>query len=175
MKNQSTILTVLCISITLLFYSCENFKTEIKVGTETTMDYSKLKAKIDSINQILEDAVLIPDYDKVLKYYTDDIVVVQDFKPMMKGKDKMRALYDWRLKAKVKIHEFDFTIDSCWASGKDVYEYGRVLSITSSETDPKPTKLTGGYFKIFQIRNDSTYLIKYMIANLDFNPCEGKE
>ncbi len=175
MKNSRIIITALFISITFLFCSCKNPKIELKVNSKHKIVFKVLKSRIEGINKILENAILIPDYEKILSYYTDNIVVMQEFRPMIKGKEKMRELCDERIKAQVKFQKFNFKIDTCWCIGNEAIEYGTILISSSSKDNPVPFEQSGGYCKIFEIRNDSTYLIKYMIANLDFNPCAGKK
>ncbi|RJP62639.1 MAG: hypothetical protein C4539_17695 [Ignavibacteriales bacterium] len=175
MKYSGSLFVAVIFSISFLFLSCENPKTELKVSTSEKSDYTQLKTKIDKLNQILEDAILIPDYEKILSYYTDNIVAMQEFNQTIKGKDKMKALCDARINAGVKFHKFDFKIDTCWSNGSEVIEYGKIIISSSSKENPVPFEQTGGYCKIFEIKNDSTYLIKYMIANLDFNPCVEKK
>ncbi len=175
MKNSSTVLTVSFLSMIFLFCSCSNPQIESKIEKKVNIDNAKLKVKLQEINQELEEAILIPDYAAILKYYTEDVVMVQEFRPMVKGKDKMRTLYDARIKANVQFHTYNFEIDSCWISSNEAYEYGTYTSSFSSKENKKAFESSGGYFMIFEIRNDSTFLIKYTLANLDHNPCLLKD
>lgn len=175
MKNMNLLFTSILLSLTFLFSSCENAKIEIKTKSKHKIDHQTLKSKIEEVNKTLEEAIIKPDYDKILSYYTDDIVAMQEFRPAIKGKDKMRELCDARVKAGVKFHDFKFNMDTCWSNGNEAYEYGKVLISSSSKENPVPFIQTGGYCKIYEIRDDNTYLVKYMIANLDHNPCAGKK
>jgi hypothetical protein len=54
----------------------------------------------------------------------------------------------------------------------EIYEYGTFGIAVSSNETKHPYAFTGSYFTIWEKQSDASYLIKYIISNYDFNPCE---
>ncbi len=172
MKKVTCLFFLFLFTCSCLFLSCENQKPNIKTKVLVKVDNHNLKDKIKVVNQILADAVLKSDYETILTYYSEDIIIMPEFNPIIKGKEKIRLLYQEELKSDVRFHSFNALTDSCWLRGNEIYEYGNYgLSISTKDTE-HPYAYSGGYFTIWEIQKDSTLLIKYMISNIDFNPCK---
>ena len=136
-------------------------------------DNSAVEQKLKEANLKIDKAVLEGDFETILKYYSDSVVVVPVFKPVLKGKEAVRQAYMQEQKDGVKFHAFNASIEKIWEAGNNVYEYGSFgMTVTSNQTK-HPYGFTGNYFMIWEKQKDQSYLIKYMISNLDFNPCEN--
>ena len=72
----------------------------------------------------------------------------------------------------LKYHSFSGTPEDIWECEKFVYERGKFGMSVSSKDHPKPLAYHGSYFTIWQKENDGSLKIKYVIWNLDFNPCD---
>ena len=154
--------------------SCENVnnKEEVKVNTKSVEKNINLKEKLEKINRKLEKAVLEGDYDSILPYYTEDVIISPAFQPSVKGKEDIREIYKKNKKLGLKYHSFSGTLEDVWECDKFVYERGKFGMSVSYKDHPKPVAYYGTYFTIWQKESGDSLLIKYVIWNLDFNPCE---
>ena len=154
--------------------SCKDLVKNIKdknANADST-ESSYLDDSLNTINQQIEDAIYKGNYETLLKFYADDVIVVPNFQPVLKGKEAVRESYLKQVKAGVIIHSFHAKVDKRWRSRTNIYEYGSYgLSFSSIETK-HPYGVTGSYFMIWEKERDKPFLIKYFISNLDFNPCK---
>jgi len=156
-----------------LFVSCENQNTPKEIKETTTVDTAIIiREKLEATCSILHKAMLEADYEKVLKYYADDIIISADFQPAVKGKTAIRESYEKNKKLEIKYHSFDGKMEDIWVSGDKVYDRGTFGMSLSYKDHPKPLAYYGSYFTIWQKRNDDSLKIKYVIWNLGFNPCD---
>lgn len=158
----------------LLLISCNNSnqvnqeKNEITDSTSTLNFQDSLK----EINQQIEDAIYKGDYEKLLKYYADDVIIVPDFQPVLYGKDAVRESYKKQENEGIKINSFHAKSAKIWADKINIYEYGSYGLSFSSKAKKHPYGVTGSYFMIWEKQKNNSYLVKYFISNLDFNPCK---
>ena len=165
--------TVLLIVLTFLFAACENKDTKKLVEKkEIAKTNVPLKEAIDSIDGILDRVMLSGDYETMLKYYADDIIVSPGLNPTAKGKAAIKEAYEKNRKEGVKYHSFSGTIEDIWESGDKGYERGTFGMSFSYKDQPKPVAYYGSYFTIWQKEKDESLKIKYVIWNLGFNPCD---
>jgi len=154
--------------------SCEGFvknKKDKNESADTTIS-SRFEDSLKVIGQQIEDAIYKGDYETLLKFYADDVIVVPNFQPVLKGKNAIKESYLQQENEGVKIHSFHAKADKIWKSKTNIYEYGSYgLSFTSNETK-HPYGVTGSYFMIWEKERGKPFLIKYFISNLDFNPCK---
>jgi len=160
--------------LTIPFLSCNNPKDESTIKPQQEKDAElqddDFKTTLQGINSVLDKAVLDGDYETLLKYYTDDVILMPSFEPAIRGKDALREEYKKNKKAGVKYHAFNGKPEKVWACGNEVFEYGKFgLAVSSKETE-YPYAFYGSYFMMWEKQPDSTYLIKYLITNLDHKP-----
>jgi len=172
MKSMTN--TLLLILLLYSFISCNNPKDESTKNPQqeknAELQDDDFKLILQGINSVLDTAVLNGDYETILKYYTNDVILVPSFEPAIRGKDAIREEYKKNKKAGVKYHAFNGKPEKVWASGDEVYEYGTYgLAVSSKETE-YPYAFYGSYFMIWKKQPDSSYLIKYLITNLDHKP-----
>jgi ketosteroid isomerase-like protein len=175
---MKTILVLRCLFLPLLIgavISCnspadkpQKDQRKSEAGGESATD---LGARLEKTNKAIERAMLAGDYEAILSYYTDDVVLVPDFQPAVRGKSAVWEGYTKQQKAGVTFHSFSATTEKIWTSGKDVYEYGTFGQAVSARDHAKPKAYYGSYFMIWEEQPDGALLIKYVIWNLGFNPC----
>jgi len=169
-KNFAAV--ILFVSV-FLFTSCDKIKTDDEAKQkQTAVTGNTLQEKIENINSILNKAMLSGDYETMLQYYADDIIVSPGLHPTVKGKAAIKQSYEENRKMKVKYHSFDGTIEEIWESDDKVYERGTFGTSLSYKDHPKPLAYYGSYFTIWQKEKDESLKIKYVIWNLGFNPCD---
>lgn len=172
MKSIASIL--LLILLFHSFISCNNPKDESTVNPKqeekTVLQDNDFKTTLREISKVLDKAALDGDYETILKYYTDDVILMPPYRHAIKGKNELRKQYKKEEKAGVKLHAFNAKAEEMWNSGDKVYEYGTYgLAISSKETE-HPYAYYGSYFMMWEKQPDSSYLIKLLITNLDHKP-----
>lgn len=154
--------------------SCKNKDLESNLTTKHESVTDSLAgdylAQIQDIGRILNEAVLNGDHETILKYYTDDIVILANSIPAIKGKEAIRALYEKDRKRGLKFHSFSGKPDKMWSSGDKVYEYGTYGVAVSSYKSKHPYGFAGSYFTIWQKQNNGSYLMEFVMTNLDHEP-----
>ena len=174
MKNKKLIKIEILLLLLMIFVSCENMdkKPEVVENQKVSTENGGVKEKIENVNKELEKLVLAGNYYDILPYYTEDIVICPDFESEIKGKDAIKAIYDKNKKEGLKHHSFSGTIKEIWECKNLVYERGTFGMSVSSKDHPKPLAYYGSYFTIWKKDDDGSLKIKYIIWNLDFNPCK---
>lgn len=169
MKNKA--FRIVFLFVILLFTSCENVKMEHKKNgnNNSSNDSLTLKANIEKLNAVFEKAMLAGDFESLLPYYTDDIIIVPDLKPPVIGKEAIREIYKKNKNLGLKYHSFSGTTEDVWECKDKIYERGKFGMSMSSNDHPKPVAYYGSYFNIWQKEKNSIKL-KYLIWNFDFNP-----
>ncbi len=171
MKTRSILFYLFLCVLVFAFISCDNSK-ESKQEKKGSTKSPDLEDALKETNRQIENAIYESDYETLLKFYTDDVVCVGNFQPALIGKNAIKENYLKQQKEGTKIHSFKAKAEKIWECGNDIYEYGTYgLSISSNETK-HPYAFTGSYFMIWEKQKDKYYLIKYLISNLDFNPCK---
>jgi ketosteroid isomerase-like protein len=166
--------TFLLIFLLFSFTSCNNPNDESTVNPQqeknAALQDGDFKSTLQGIRSALDKAILDSDYETILKYHTDDVIIMANFRPAIKGKKEMREQYKKDKKAGVKLHAFNGKPERMWEIGNEVYEYGTYgLAVTSKDTE-HPYAFYGSYFMIWEKQPESTYLVRYLITNLDHKP-----
>ena len=174
MKMKNFFLCLFFCFLAFNLISCKGLIKSIndKSAAADSTSSSYFEDSLKVINQQIEEAIYKNDYETLLKFYTEDVTIVPNFQPVLKGKNAVRESYLKQEKAGVKIHSFHTKLDTIWRSRTNIYEYGTYgLSFSTNETK-HPYAVTGSYFMIWEKQRSKPFLIKYLISNLDFNPCK---
>ena len=172
--EKSNTKMVLITFIFLFAVSCKNNNNQ----TETTQNLKapkknqNIKEKVQQINYEIEKLILAGNYNDLLSYYTEDVIISPDFHASIKGKEPIKDAYEKNKKIELKHHSFSGTTEHIWECENFVYERGKFGMSLSSKDHPKPKAYHGSYFTIWQKEKDASLKIKYVIWNLDFNPCD---
>ena len=158
-----------CLSLFILA-SCDQQQKNTSVGIDTTKT-SDLDTALLKTSKDIEKAIYAGDYETLLKYYKEDAVVVPTFEPVLKGKIEIQKAYAKEKEAGVKIKSFHTTIDKIWEHSGEIFEYGTYAISFTAKNTKHPRATSGSYFMIWEKQKDKSFLIKYFISNLDFNPC----
>lgn len=172
MKFSIKVIFLCSFIISFLFIACENKQdTQTTAKTNSTADtHPDIKARLDSIGQILNKAVLENDYNTQLKYFTENVVIAPPMGPVARGKKAVKEGLDINIRENAVFHSFNSTIEDFWVCGERVYERGKWAMAVSSKSQKKPLAYYGSYFEIWKIQKDSSLLIDYMIYTFGFNP-----
>lgn len=155
------------------FISCKSEdqgNVPVPVSVEVQSDSASFE-EIKKLNQEMYDLIAKWDYDEMIKYFTDDVLLLPPLIPEIRGKAALREHYKKQNELIDEISAFGGTTEKMWSSGDMVYEYGTFGLTAKLKNRNKPIAQTGNYFMIWERQNDGKFLIKYMIENLDYNPC----
>jgi hypothetical protein len=92
MKSKNVFIPLFTSLLIVLFISCDSWK-ENKPAQTTTNNYSKIEEALKETNKQIKTAIYNGDYETLLKFHTDDIVIANDFHKMIKGKDALKEEY----------------------------------------------------------------------------------
>lgn len=138
-------------------------------------DIAQLTREVEALHAAMEKAAIAGDYETVLGYLTEDVVLCADTRAPQRGRDAVRAAYRENEKEEVKIHSISSTIETLWTCGDRVYLRGGFGQSGSSKKHPAPVAIHGSYFEICRRMPDGRLLVEYNIWNLGFNPFEPGE
>ena len=130
---------------------------------------NKVEKELNRVIDIMEQAALDSDHPTILKYYTDDLIIMPNFREPVRGKKALKALYAKEKEQNFKYHSFSSTAEKRWKVDGEIYEYGSFGMAISYNSVEKPVAYYGSYFQIWELVEGS-YKIKYAIWNLDHNP-----
>lgn len=129
----------------------------------------KVDKELNWIMDIMEQAVLDGDYPTIIKFYTEDMIIMPNFREPVRGKKALKALYGMEKEQGIKYQSFSSQVEKRWEADGDIYEYGSFGMSFSFNSVEKPVAYYGSYFQIWELV-DGSYKIKYSIWNLDHNP-----
>jgi ketosteroid isomerase-like protein len=163
-----------CITVVIipLLLSCENPDLKSEPVTKDNSVDSLFVREIEKINKEIYSLMMDGDYEAILKYYTDDAIVVPALEPAIRGKGALREQYIKQKKEGVVFHSFNTKTEKMWSAGNKVYEYGSYGLSGSTKTHPEPVARRGNFFLIWNKQNDGSYLMSYLMINIDHNPCD---
>lgn len=158
-----------------LLLGCENTRQDrtTQESVAAQVKDGEVRKAIEDINTLLSKAVIANEYETQLKYFTEDAVIEPPLGPALKGKMDIRKGFGENVKDSIIVRSHDTTIEELWVCGDKVYETGKWGMSRTSRGSAMPAAFYGSYFTIWKIQNDGSYLIEYLIYNLDFNPFEG--
>lgn len=138
-------------------------------GSDKTQELQK---KLEAYGDILTKAVLDGDFETILSFHTDDVIIMPDLQPMIKGIKSLREGYEENKRKGVKYHSYSATTQDIWQCGDQIFHRGTFGASISSYESAQPIAFYGSYFSIWEKQRDESYKIKFMIWNLDYNPWE---
>ena len=158
------------VAFLIFFISCGNTERNDQSSNKESQQGGAAQIdKIEKINKVIEKAMLRGDFDSILPYYTDDIIISPPMKKSVKGIEAIKEIYQENKKIGLKFHSFSGTVEKIWECSDNIYERGTFGNSLSSNDHPKPVAYYGSYFTIWQKEKDGSLKIKYLIYNLDFN------
>jgi ketosteroid isomerase-like protein len=175
MKSKSLIVIFTSIIGMFLFIGCNelNNSSGKRIGNSLPDSLKNIKAKVEAINQLMEEAIMKEDFESQLGYMTDDVIIDSPFEPPVCGKDTLSRIFKKNKASGYKVRSFSGRMEKLWTCGDRVYERGTWgLSYTTS-SHKNPMAAYGSYFQIWSVLPDSALKIEYVIYTLDHNPFQN--
>jgi len=140
---------------------------------QEAIDY---KAQIKKINDLLIEAEMNQDIGFTDKYYADDIIIMPNMGPMIKGKEAAIESEKEGWEKGYKVLAFALISTDVKACEAFVYEVGTYAIMMEIPGLDEPWADKGKYLTVWEIQEDGGLRIKVDIYNTDINPYkESKE
>jgi len=129
------------------------------------------KERVTKLTSELQKLMINKDFEKMRNYYTDDVIIDEDSRPSISGKDNV--IYDMKqqLLSGTEFNSLESYFTDFWNDGKNLNVVEQFYyTITLAKPNIKISG-SGRTFTIWEIQDDDSIKIKYSILNLDsLNP-----
>ena len=133
-----------------------------------------IKLKIEQINKVYSKAMIENDLKKMMSLYTDDVISLPSYQPIIRGIEKIRELSDMQFNSGWKTNQFDLNTTDVFVSGNLVIEIG-TYDMQMSGPDVPEWSDYGKYITIWEIQKDGSLKIKIETWNPDSYPFDQGE
>jgi ketosteroid isomerase-like protein len=164
---KTTISKFVLLSLIVLFLSSNLYVSE----PPTT-----LKATIESLNAKINKMWINQDFGKMLYYCTDDVIIMQNYTPMIKGKKAFGAfMMEMKESRGYSMASNEMKTLEVSGSGDQIVEIGKykasfkVARLAELQCDE------GAYVTVWQKMADGSLKMKAAIWNSGFSPMEKRE
>ena len=130
---------------------------------------SDLKEKFQKMNNEMIKAMLEDNAETIMSMYTDDIISMPSYQPMLKGKDAMMQSHMKNKEAGFKMNDMTLITMNVWTSGDYAYEIG-TYTIDMSMPGMEGWKDNGKYLTVWEKQSDDSWKVKAETWNTDNNP-----
>lgn len=135
-----------------------------------TQDMSELKKKVQMMNDKYAEQMVAGDMNALWDYYSDDIISMPSYEPMMKGLEACKMSEKKMEESGSKITAFSTTSTDVMKSGNFVVDIGTYkITMTMPQMD-KPWDDHGKYLNIWEMQDDGSMKLKVETWNTDVNP-----
>jgi len=134
-------------------------------------DMSELKKKVQMMNDKYAEQMVNGDMSSLWDYYTDDIISMPSYEPMIKGLEACKMSAEKMEKSGMKITAFSTTSTDVMQSGNLVVDIGTYkITMTMPQMGDKPWDDHGKYLNIWEMQDDGSMKLKVETWNTDVNP-----
>lgn len=130
---------------------------------------SELKDKIGKLNRIYADAMINNDTKTMMSLYTDDVISLPSYQPMIRGIETLKTLSEQAENSEWKTTSFDMKTTDVIPAGKLVIEVGNYKMKMTGPGVPDWSD-EGKYITVWQIQDAGNLKIKIEMWNTDLNP-----
>ncbi len=128
-----------------------------------------LKTKFSEMNKKFSQMMVDGDYAGMLSFYTDDVISMPSYQPMIKGIDALKEAQERDHKMGMKINAFTIETTDVIDAGDYILEIG-LYTITMEMPGMGSIDDNGKYMNVWQKQDDGSMKIKADIWNTDMNP-----
>ena len=133
-------------------------------------DEGDMKAKFNDMNSKLAKMMLDNDYDGILSFYTDDIISLPSYQPMVRGLDAMKKAQEMNKNSGTKMTAFDLNTTDVIDAGKYFIDIGTYTLTMDLPGMKMPYNDKGKYVSVWEKQDDGSFKIKVETWNSDINP-----
>ena len=135
-----------------------------------SQDDGDIKAKINAINKEIVDFMIAGDHQGMVKWYTDDIISMPSYQPMLRGIDAVKKSGEMMEQSGVKMTDFTLETTDIIEAGNYAVEIGTYTITMQIPGMDKPWADHGKYMNLWEVQDDGSYKIKADTWNTDTNP-----
>jgi len=135
-----------------------------------SQDDSDLKTKFNAMNKELAEMMIAGDHQGMIKWYTDDIISMPSYQPMIRGIDAAKKSGEMHEKSGVKTTAFVLETTDIIEAGGYMIEIGTYTITMQIPGMDMPWSDHGKYMNVWEVQDDGSYKIKADTWNTDTNP-----
>jgi ketosteroid isomerase-like protein len=135
-----------------------------------SQDDGDMKAKINAMNKEIVDLMIAGDHQGMVKWYTDDIISMPSYQPMIRGIDAVKKAGEMQEQSGVKMTEFTLSTTDIIEAGSYYVEIGTYTINMQIPGMDMPWSDHGKYMNVWEAQDDGSYKIKADTWNTDTNP-----
>ena len=133
-------------------------------------DMSELKKKVQMMNDKYAEQMVDGDMNALWDYYTEDIISMPSYEPMLKGLDACKMSTQKMEESGMKITAFSTTTTDVMQSGNLVVDIGTYKITMQIPGMDMPWDDHGKYLNIWETQDDGSMKLKVETWNTDVNP-----
>ncbi len=135
-----------------------------------TQDMDELKKKVQETNNMYAEKMVSGDVDELWPLYTDDVIAMPSYEPMLKGIDANKKSWEGMKQSGVKMTAFKTTVTDLMKYGDLVVDIGTYEITMSIPGMDQPWDDHGKYLTLWEMQDDGSMKIKVETRNTDVNP-----
>jgi len=135
-------------------------------------DIDKLKSEIDALNSKMIKANIDGDMETIASIYTNNVIHMPNYAPMVKGKETMLEREKESHDAGYKMLAMNLTIKDIIPSKNLVIEIGEYAISMTIPYMSHPIADKGKYITVWERQKDGSLKIRIETWNTDVNPME---
>jgi ketosteroid isomerase-like protein len=134
-------------------------------------DNMDLQQKIQIMNDEMADLMLSGDESTIWNYYSEDVISMPSYQPMMKGLDACKASSEQMMASGMKITAFKSVNTDLLVSGDFVIDIGSYeITMTMPQMGDMPYTDNGKYLTVWKTQDDGSLKVVAETWNTDHNP-----
>lgn len=135
-------------------------------------DTAELKKKMQMMSDKFAKAMVSGDIGDMWDYYTEDIISMPSYEPMLRGIEACKESYKKMKKSGMKMTKFALTVTDAMQSGNLAVEIGTYTLTMEGGGMPMPWDDHGKYMNIWEVQDNGSMKLKVETWNTDVNPWE---
>lgn len=138
-------------------------------------DMSELRKQVQMMNDKYAEQMVDGDMNALWDYYTEDVISLPSYEPMLKGLDACKMSTQKMEKSGMKITAFSTTTTDVMQSGNLVVDIGTYKITMQIPGMDMPWDDHGKYLNIWETQDDGSMKLKVETWNTDVNPWQEME
>jgi ketosteroid isomerase-like protein len=135
-------------------------------------DTGELKNKLQMMCDEYSKQMVSGDMAGLWDYYSNDIISLPSYEPMVRGLDAAKASYEKMKASGMKMTKFALTVTDAMQSGDFVVEIGTYKLTMEGGGMDMPWDDYGKYMNLWEVQGDGSMKLKVETWNSDVNPWE---
>jgi len=137
----------------------------------SAQDMDELKKKVQMMNDELAKMMVSGDMSSIWDHYSDDVISMPSYEPMMKGIDACKESSKKMMESGMKMTAFKSTVTDIMQSGNMIVDIGTYeITMLLPKMGDQPWSDHGKYMTIWEMQDDGSLKVKVETWNTDVNP-----